>query len=338
MPAEVVPATGGILEEILDRTHPVWGEGLDRAAYAKYNAAQLRTPWGAGHITRVALVDGGRWVSTAKRYSLRARLRGKDVEVVGLGAVFTPPDLRRRGCAAELLRRVLSSAEAEGARLALLFSEIGPRYYERFGFRSLPITQLALDVRAAGARDHSTPGTAAAASVSFPGTPAIAMRSGEAGDLPALAEMNAFQAASFPFHLVRPPDYVGFAIAKKRLLAASSLPGLRQVEFFLVEEGGRAAAYVVVFESGDYWMVTECGDRDPSGARIGAILQAMLARHGSHPSRLTAWLPPGFMPPQLKVVWREKPAVVMMIAPLGGFDPGPGLSPQEICWWHADAF
>jgi len=164
------------------------------------------------------------------------------------------------------------------------------------------------------------------------------MRSGDAGDLPALAEMNALQGASFPLHLLRTPEYAGFAIAKKRLLAGSSPPGSREVEFFLVEEGGRAAAYVVVLESGDYWMVTECGDRDPSGARIGAILQAMLARKGKHPSRLRAWLPPGFMPPQVKVLWREKPAVVMMMAPLAGFDPGPPLSPGEVAWWHGDAF
>ena len=57
MAIEVVPATGDLLERILDDTFPIWGEGLDRAAYARYNRAQLATPWGATHLRRVALVD-----------------------------------------------------------------------------------------------------------------------------------------------------------------------------------------------------------------------------------------------------------------------------------------
>ena len=48
MPLSVVPASGELLERILDDTHAVWGEGLDRAAYGRYNLAQSRSPWGSG--------------------------------------------------------------------------------------------------------------------------------------------------------------------------------------------------------------------------------------------------------------------------------------------------
>src|SRR5450759_4223625 len=58
MALDVVAATGDLLEEILDETYPMWGEGLERGAYSKYNQAQLATPWGATHLRRVALVDG----------------------------------------------------------------------------------------------------------------------------------------------------------------------------------------------------------------------------------------------------------------------------------------
>ena len=37
---KVVAAAGGLLEQILDQTYPVWGEGLAREAYGKYNRAQ----------------------------------------------------------------------------------------------------------------------------------------------------------------------------------------------------------------------------------------------------------------------------------------------------------
>jgi GNAT superfamily N-acetyltransferase len=320
--SSLVPATGAILEAILDQTHPVWGEGLDRASYARYNAAQLKTPWGRSSLRRVALLDrSGHFVATAKRYDLRVRTGGHEVRAIGIGALFTRPDARRQGAAGELLRTLMAQGEADGARLALLFSEIGTRYYERFGFRAVPITQTILDLK--------QPPTSA--------PPAIPMRSGEARDLPAIAEMNAMQAEGCRFTLTRSPEYIAFAIAKKRLLAASGPPGHRAVEFFVVEEGGRAAAYAVVLAAGDYWMVTECGDRDPSGARVGALIETMLSRPGPRAARILAWLPPDFLPPQLRVLWRERPAVVMMAAPLGGFVLDVPHRDQ-VSWWHADAF
>ncbi len=46
----------------------------------------------------------------------------------------------------------------------------------------------------------------------------------------------------------------------------------------IAEEGITAAAYVVVSIVGGTWTIEECGDRDPSGARVGATLQALINR------------------------------------------------------------
>lgn len=323
MAPEVVEAAGGLLEEILDETYPLWGEGLDRDAYGKYNRAQLATPWGAGHLRRVALVDDGRLLATAKRYDLCAAIDGEGVRLLGLGAVFTPEARRGSGFAAELLRRILAGAADEGFGLALLFSEIEPRYYERLGFRALPVGQLELSVR---------PG-------SRPGPPAISMRSGDFGDIPSIVEMNASSRAGFRLSLTRDADYVRHAVVKKRLLAACGPPDHRKVEFLVVEEGGRAAAYVVLLEVGEHIMVTECGDRDPAGGRVGALLQAVRCREAARRVHWRAWLPPGFLPPQVEVVAREIPAVTMMMRPVGRrVWPDPPLTSGEIAWWHADAF
>jgi len=90
---QFVVAEGPILEEILDATYPVWNEGLTRDAYARWNAAQLRTTWGAEHLRRFALLDDrGRWVASAKRYLWPIRLDGVDCLMCGLGAVFTRPE------------------------------------------------------------------------------------------------------------------------------------------------------------------------------------------------------------------------------------------------------
>ena len=47
------------------------------------------------------------------------------------------------------------------------------------------------------------------------------------------------------------------------------------------------------------------------------MLQAVFAREPSRPIRLRAWLPPGFLPPQLDVTAHEVPPVTMMVRPLG---------------------
>lgn len=323
MAVEIVPVTGQLLERILDDTFPIWGEGLTRAAYARYNRAQLAAPWGSTHLRRVALVENGRLLATAKRYDLSGRVDGQLVRILGLGAVFTPKSERGHGHATTLLRRMLDDAAAEGFGLALLFSDIGPRYYERLGFRQLPVNQLALSVR---------PGTRK-------GTPMIPLRSGDFGDLASLVEMNAAQSAGYRFTLTRDADCIRQAITKKRLLAACGRPGHRTVDFLVVEEGGRAAAYAVLFEVGEFAMVTECGDRDPTGSRVGALLQAVLARDPSRRLRLRAWWPTNFLPPQVDIVAHEVAPVAMMVRPLGSSVwPDPPLTVSDIRWWHADAF
>lgn len=309
------------LNEILDETFPLWGEGLNRAAYARYNEAQRKTAWGRTHLDRLVLADGRRWLATAKRYDLRARFDGRVVRALGIGAVFTPKPLRRRGYAAELIRRMLDQAAGEGAGVALLFSEIGPRYYQQLGFASVPLAQLSVVVNR------------------MDGPPAISIRCGEARDVEPICEMNARQTEGFRFAMAREPEYVAYAIAKKRLLAAGGAAGQRKVEFFVVEEGGRAAAYLVVLGAGGCWMVTECGDRDPSGARVGAMLQSLLSDPERRPARIRAWLPPNFLPPQLAVLTREIPALSMMLRPIGRASRlDSPLTVNDVAYWHADAF
>jgi GNAT superfamily N-acetyltransferase len=125
----LVPADGPLLEQILDATYAVWHEGLTRDAYAKWNVAQGRTRWGAERLQRVALIDDdGRLLASAKRYLLDARLDGRDIRVLGIGAVFTQPEDRGRGYATRMLELLMDEARASGAAAAMLFSEIGTAF------------------------------------------------------------------------------------------------------------------------------------------------------------------------------------------------------------------
>jgi len=323
MDTRLVPATGTILEEILDGTYPLWNEGLSRENYAQFNAAQLKTRWAATHLERVALVSSdGRLLSTAKRYDLRGRLDGHPVRVFGIGAVFTPPARRRCGFAADLIERLLETAAGEAFDFALLFSAIGPDYYRRFGFETVPVEQVSVHVHVKA------------------GSPAVPVRAGDDDDVRFLVEMHEARAAAagWRFALDRDADFVRYSIARKRLLSGFGPPGLRHLDYFVVDEGERPAAYVVLLRSAGVHMLCECGDRDPAGARVGALLQALAARApADHPHPVRAWLPPGFRPPQVDLLQIDPPAVTMMMRPLRpDARVAPPLNEDDVMYWLGD--
>jgi hypothetical protein len=86
-------------------------------------------------------------------------------------------------------------------------------------------------------------------------------------------------------------------------------------------------------------MLEECGDRDPSGARVGALMQAILAREpsGRMPT-LRAWLPPGWLPPQLSLVAETPASEIMMVRPLRHDVLERPLQKADARYWHGDAF
>jgi hypothetical protein len=122
----------------------------------------------------------------------------------------------------------------------------------------------------------------------------------------------------FRFHLDRDIDLLEHAIARKRLLAGLGPTGTRELQFFIAEEGITAAAYVVISVTGESWVLEECGDRDPSGARVGAILQALIARQPAERRPvIRAWLPPNFLPPQVTILSGQPATEWIDVRPLG---------------------
>ena len=225
----------------------------------------LRSPraWGRAHLRRLALIDGDDVLASAKLYRFEAVLDGQPVQVAGIGAVFTTPAARGRGAARELLDRLLEQAVEEGADLALLFSEIGPDYYARLGFE--PIATIDRQLRVTESTRY--------------GAPMTMIRGGDDRDLKDIVALGGTRAEPYRFHLNRDRDLVQFAIARKRLLAGLGPPGRSRRAF--LHRGGRRVRGRLRRDrragkpSG---RIEELGDRDPGGARAGAILQALIAR------------------------------------------------------------
>ena len=321
----LVAAEGAILEEIIDATFPIWNEGLTRDGYARWNAAQMRTAWGKDHLHRFALLDDrGRWVASAKRYLWPMRLDGVDGTMCGFGAVFTRPEERGRGYAGVIINQLIDRAREEGAVVAGLFSEIGDVFYQRLGFVTVPLDEVDLQVA------HKA------------GAPAMLVRSGEERDLPALAAMHATRSSGVRFALRRDPPVINYGLSKKRLLAGfghGAGPGAeRQTEFFVAEEGSSAVAYVVLTVNAGGWTLEEAGDRDPAGARLGAILQVLVAREPSRPAPLIrAWWPPALpAPPQVRLVNRIPARDIFMLRPIAKV--GIPTRSEEVFYWRSDYF
>ena len=317
----LVVAEGPLLDHIFDNTYPIWNEGLTRAAYGQWNTAQLKTAWGHRHLQRFALLDDqGNLLASAKRYRIDVRLDGREGWMAGIGAVFTPESRRGRGYSMTLLEMLIEQERAAGALLASLFSEIGAEFYERLGFRTIPFDEVTVTVKR---KD---------------GSPAMLVRGGVERDLDDIATMHATRTAAVRFAVRRDPPLLGYALAKKRLLAGLGPPGLRQVEFFVAEEGASAVAYVVLSENANGWTLEEAGDRDPAGARLGGMLQVLLAREPAHrPPLIRAWWPRSMpVPPQLELTDRIDARDLFMVRPLA--DVAMPTTADDVFYWRSDYF
>lgn len=127
-----------LVAEAASQTHEIWSGGWVLDAYIERQRAML-TRAGRDILRYVGLLDETGLIASMKRYGLVVHVPGRGpMPALGIGAVFTRKDARKKGAAATLLRWLLDDAQAHGCALALLYSEIGTAYYEKFGFVTLP--------------------------------------------------------------------------------------------------------------------------------------------------------------------------------------------------------
>jgi GNAT superfamily N-acetyltransferase len=320
---DVIPLEGASLYRVLDQTHPLWHDGLDRHAYGRSCLAQMRTAWGRRFQRRLALVDGADLLASAEQYDLAGRFEERAIRICAIGSVFTDPAQRGLGHARTLIDTLLDRAARQGAEMALLFARRGLEDDAQTGFQAIPSTVATLQVEESPRH----------------GAPMTMVRGGEERDLAAIAAMGRVRAGPFRFHLDRDVDLIQYAITRKRLLAGFGPAAARQVHFFIAEEGTTAAAYVVVTIAGDSWTLEECGDRDPSGARVGALLQALIAREpGERRPTIRGRLPPGFLTPQVTIASAVRSTDTVMGRGLTPTATPLQLSGDEVLYWSNDVF
>lgn len=234
------------------------------------------------------------------------------VRVCGIGMVQSDD-----GDGFQLVDRLANAARQEAAMVLLLSGTAIDD--EVRGFEPFRFTDLTLSV--AESPRH--------------GAPMTTVRGGEARDFAAIVAMGRARAEPFRFHIDRDLDFVQYAITSKRLLAGLGAANARQLHFFIAEEGITAAAYVVLSVVGTSWTIEECGDRDVSGARVGALLQALIAREPSERRpTIRGWLPRGFVPPQVTIASSTPSEDVVRARMLDSRLPG--LTAGDVLFWRND--
>ena len=320
----VVPAEGAILQRVVATTPPVAYGGLSRGAFLKYDTAQSKTAWAQQHRRRFALMQADEILASAERYDLTGALDRQVVRICGIAGVLThgaDDDGRHYGDL--LVEQLIEDAARDHADLVLLFRTPGTTAPLPDGFEVIPTTDVELTV----------------VESSRYGAPMTLVRGGEDRDLDAIFAMGQVRAAPFRFSIERDANLIKHAITRKRLLAGLGAARVRQLEFVIAEEGITAAAYLVMTVVGGTWIIEECGDRDPSGARVGALLQALIAREpGEARPVIRGWLPPGFLPPQVTIA-STSPAPPLLLA--RGISPrvkSLQLAASEVMYWRSDVF
>jgi GNAT superfamily N-acetyltransferase len=305
-----------LIERILDGTHTIWSEGLDRLDYGRWQQAQQDTPWGRRHLRRVALVDGAALAASAKTYDLEADLAGRRVAVLGIGAVYTPPASRGRGYAHRLIAALTEQAAARGVQAALLFSEIGPAFYESMGFAVVPRDEAAFEVPA--------------------GEPSSSQaRPGELRDLAAMAALSARTRTPATFTLARAPEFLQFGLVRRGRLAELSAPNRLALEWWVVEAAGELSAYLIATRRPRGLVLEDCGDVDPAGSGVAQLVAALVRRPSFHPPIVHGWLPGAFRAWTRPWLWRAATTDLMMIKALGA--PLPVLD-GPVTYWNLDLF
>ncbi len=139
-----VLAPGEYVRDVLPRSHALWAGARTFEQYVAEFETAAASAWGRRRFRTVGLRVEGELVASCKRYERLLRCGERRYRAAGIGAVFTPPDLRGRGYATALLGAFLDAERAAGTDLAYLFSDIHPAFYERLGFTALPSRTISL--------------------------------------------------------------------------------------------------------------------------------------------------------------------------------------------------
>lgn len=316
----LVHAKAEHVQQIYRESHPLWGAGLTLDDYIGLWSELSNTDWALEHVRFfVWLNDDGALLSSLKMYRPQLQLLGEVERTVVLGAIFTPRHLRRQGHAAAAMRAALDVGYAAGAASAMLFSDIGARYYENFGFESIPADEHwgALESRMAQPPEG------------------WALREMRAEDLPRVRQMHQQFGARRPFAIVRDDEHWEFVQRRADGFFARLRSSHLRQRWQVATAAGEVVGYLISVEGRGEWNVREVG---ALGGEFGGMADVL--RLGAHEAlsagmrRFYAWLPHELLEylEDWKIQSRPRRGALPMVLPLSGTVELPALQVPGACY------
>lgn len=133
----IEPADWHDVLQVLHETYRIWSPGLTKAAYQQYIWGQMSHSWSRNHYRYLVYKRQGSIAASCKTYELIMTARGREYRVLGIGSVYARLAFRGTGAATAMLEALVESARKKQYDGLLLYTEIGPEFYERFGFEEL---------------------------------------------------------------------------------------------------------------------------------------------------------------------------------------------------------
>ncbi|MBI3297360.1 MAG: GNAT family N-acetyltransferase [Elusimicrobia bacterium] len=134
-----------------------WAGAVGTAAFLERNDRLYRHPFGRARVETWLWRVGGEVVSSMDALQVRLLVKGgTSVGVPGflIASVVTPPEHRGRGCASAMLEAYFA---ARPGASGVLYSDIAPAFYRRFGFLESPMKALSAAVEPSAARLRPVP-------------------------------------------------------------------------------------------------------------------------------------------------------------------------------------
>lgn len=255
----------------------LWGGGLSLAAYRQLWDEVSRSSWVRKYARFYVWRDsGGRVLSSMKIYRPQIRLMDREGRCSVLGAIYTPRSRRCRGHAADMVLASLDEIQNRADLAVMLFSDIGTRYYSKFGFGALPAVEDTgrLPVRPVAADSG------------------LEFRPARALDLERFQEAHAISSADRPVAILRDLEHWEFLwIRSRSFFSRVKDPSIKH-NWHAVYREGEFIGYLITVEGRGEWNVREVGsiDGDPATmARIVVHAASMAYRSGLR--RFYTWLP-----------------------------------------------
>ncbi len=290
------------IREVLPDTHAMWGGRSDFPGYVEHIRRTARGARTGSRPFTVGIRDGERLVSSCKLYDRSVRTAAGTLTATGIGAVFTPPDMRGRGYASAMLGMVLDGERADGRDLAFLYSDIHPVFYERLGFQQLPARKFGFPASALEPRRlHHAPIRDA--------------------DWPGIRKCFAAAEREQPWGFRRTASFWARFRRRTEMPAPKNEQNVRLVS----RSRGAVVAYVIGSRElrADAFWLDEFGFANPAGR---AAVPALVRAAAGDLRKITGWSPPvaGVLPGGRLAA--RKTAILMIAA----------LSPQTRAWWREE--